>query len=121
MTAPVNTNICVSYGSRNRHQYLCLYDCHTILIKTQIFVFRMSTYTRICVLYGCHNKNQYLCLYDCHTVLMKTQIFVFRMSTYTRICVLYGSHNKLQYLSLQSINRFVSIIKVMCHAGTATL
>jgi hypothetical protein len=53
--APVLTNfrfsyicICVSYDSHNTHQYWCFYDCHPVLTKTLIFVFRMSTYTSIC-------------------------------------------------------------------------
>jgi hypothetical protein len=120
MDLKTNTNICVAYDCHNIHQYL---RCVWISKQTPIFVFRMTAQvnTSICVSYGSHNRHQYLCLYECHPVLTKTQIFVFLMSTYTRICVLYDSHNKHQYLSLHNINKFVSIMKVICHACTVTL
>jgi len=95
MTLKTNTNICVSYDGPNKHQYLNL-----VWLSQQTPVF------------------MYLLL---PPNTKKTQIFVFRMSTYTRICVLYDPHNKHQYLSLNSINRFISIVKVICHASTATL
>ena len=125
-TVPILTNvrfcyicILVAYDCHNKHQYL---SCVWLSKQTPIFVFRMTAplNTSICVSYCSHNRHQYLCLYHCNPILKK-QIFVFRMSIHTRICVLYDSHNKHLYLSLHSIKRFDSIVKVICHAVTASL